>query len=99
MNDINVGCARWYGVLYPSTSVPQGDYEKNNIIYNNVEDSENLYVGSVWKEGNDVHLSVTNDTNSEKNLKLVLQEKLGGTKKEQYKSHMINTLMMICILI
>ena len=34
MNDIKVGCARWYGVLYPSTSVPQGDYEKNNIIYN-----------------------------------------------------------------
>ena len=34
MNDIKVGCARWYGVLYPSRSVPQGDYEKNNIIYN-----------------------------------------------------------------
>ncbi len=84
MNDIKVGCARWYGVLYPSTSVPQGDYEKNNIIYNNVEDSENLYVGSVWKEGNDVHLSVTNDTNSEKNLKVELSN--GEVKEFKIKA-------------
>ena len=84
MNDIKVGCARWYGVLYPSTSVPQGDYEKNDIIYNNVEDSENLYVGSVWKEGNDVHLSVTNDTNSEKNLKVELSN--GEVKEFKIKA-------------
>ena len=84
MNDIKVGCARWYGVLYPSTSVPQGDYKKNNIIYNNVEDSENLYVGSVWKEGNDVHLSVTNDTNSEKNLKVELSN--GEVKEFKIKA-------------
>ena len=84
MNDIKVGCARWYGVLYPSTSVPQSDYEKNNIIYNKVEDNENLYVGSVWKEDNDVHLSVTNDTNSEKTLRVELSS--GEVKQFKIKA-------------
>lgn len=40
------------------------------VTLDNVVSASSLYVGSVWKE-NGIHLSVTNDTNQERTLKIV----------------------------
>lgn len=72
VNDIKVGCARWYGSLYPSTAIPTNEYEANNIVYNNVVDTQTLYIGSVWKENDGIHISVTNDTSDERKLRVEL---------------------------
>ncbi len=58
--NIAVGCASNHGTIYPRVG--------KNVTFDNVYDTESLYVGSVWRTGNNVHLSVTNDTNKERTL-------------------------------
>lgn len=72
--NITIGNTYKYGPLYKSK--PDG---WNGAIHENVELATKLYVGSVWMEGNSLHLSVTNDTNEEKVLKVLLSD---GTVKE-----------------
>ena len=40
-------------------------------VLTNVNDTEYLYAGSVWKDSENIHVSVTNDTNQERALKVV----------------------------
>ncbi len=37
----------------------------------NIYDTPSLYIGSVWKDSQGIHLSVTNDTNQERKLKII----------------------------
>ena len=76
--NITIGCSYRYGPLYKA-SLADHDYGWNGATHENIELATNLYVGSVWKEGNSVHLSVTNDTNEEKTLKVLLSD---GTSKQ-----------------
>lgn len=60
LKDIKVGCSKAYGILYKD--------EVNDAEYINVRETDSLYVGSVWKDSDGIHLSVTNDTNQERKL-------------------------------
>lgn len=42
----------------------------SKVLIDNVYDTPTLYVGSVWKDAQGIHLSVTNDTNQERKLKV-----------------------------
>lgn len=59
---ISLGCAKRFGSLYPDVS--------NEVSFREMSDTQNLYVASVWKQENKVHLSVSNDTNQERILKV-----------------------------
>lgn len=63
--NIKVGAARKFGILYP-------DSEKL-ATFENVQETSKLYIASVWKENGTLHLSVTNDTSSDKKLIIVTQ--------------------------
>ena len=76
--NISVGCTYRFGPLYKASLVEQ-DYGWNGAKHENTEETSNLYLGSVWKQNNSLHLSVTNDTNEEKSLKVVLSD--GSTKQ------------------
>lgn len=65
-------------VLFENVSV--GGAKKNrNVIGNdnneatlvNVHDTESLFIGSVWKDTDGIHLSVTNDTNQDRTLQII----------------------------
>ncbi len=58
--NITIGCACGHGNIYPKTD--------KGVSFSNVSDSDSLYVGSVWRDENGTHLSVTNDTNVERTL-------------------------------
>lgn len=67
LNDIYVGCTARYGTYYKNV-VPSTDI-------NNVVETSALYVGSVWKDSEEnIHLSVTNDTNKERILRIITSE-------------------------
>ncbi len=79
LQDIKVGCSALYGELYKgSVAVPESLFEERNIIYNTSK-TDKLYVGSVWKEEDGVHISVSNDTSTERTLTVELGN---GTRKE-----------------
>lgn len=59
-SNIKIGAAKLFGNLYPKVS--------EQIIFEEVGTTQNLYVGSVWKERGETHISVTNDTNQERKL-------------------------------
>lgn len=57
---IRSGCAKQYGTIYPRVD--------RSIQFYDVEETNSLYIGSVWKKNGETHLSVTNDTNQERRL-------------------------------
>lgn len=58
--NIKVGCSREYGQIYSRKG--------EGVTFNNIVDTDSLYVGSVWYDVQGVHLSVTNDTNQVRTL-------------------------------
>ncbi len=63
LQNIKVGCAKKYGIFYPRIS--------NDVVIENVVETDSLYVASVWKDNNQTHFSVTNDTNQERKLIII----------------------------
>jgi len=61
--NIRVGGAAVFGPLYPTVS--------SEVKFNNMTDTDSLYVGTVWKEDGATHFSVTNDTISQRKLKII----------------------------
>lgn len=59
---IRFGAAKKYGVFYPKID--------STISIKDVSGTDSLYIGSVWKEDGETHLSVTNDTNQERLLQI-----------------------------
>lgn len=59
-DNIRVGCTKLYGSFFP--------YISSGIVMKNIGETQNLYVGSVWKENGKTHFSVTNDTDIEREL-------------------------------
>ncbi len=57
---LRFGCAKRWGVVCSGAD--------KSIAFKNVEQTNSLYIGSVWKENGETHLSVTNDTNRERTL-------------------------------
>ena len=43
-------------------------------VLTNVHDTAYLYAGSVWKDSSNIHVSVTNDTNQDRALKVITSE-------------------------
>lgn len=69
--NMTYGCSmRWRGVLYPKTPEVYG--------WENVQEANALRVGSVWNENGTIQVSVTNDTNQSRTLKIVTN--LGTTE-------------------
>lgn len=65
--NIEVGCAKLFKTVYSRVS--------EDVEFINVNDTSSLYVGSVWKDGNSTHFSVTNDTNIERKLLIYTNNK------------------------
>ena len=65
LSNLRVGCAKKYGTIYYKVSP--------GVTYDTVEDTEALYVASVWKEDGKTHFSVSNDTNKERTLKIITE--------------------------
>lgn len=63
--NLKVGSARQFGDLYPDT--------KNSATFENLEEISKLYVSSVWRENGMIHLSVTNDTSTDRKLLVVTE--------------------------
>ncbi len=61
--DISIGCTKKFGNLFPQVG--------ENVEINNMHDTEALYVGTVWNDNNEMHVSVSNDTNQIRTLKVV----------------------------
>lgn len=61
--NIKFGCASKYGKFYSRFNP--------NVVLDNIPETDSLYVGSVWKESGQTHVSVTNDTNIERTLTIV----------------------------
>lgn len=57
---IKFGCAARYGLFY-SRIHP-------DVEFSNISRTDSLYVGTVWKDDEGTHFSVTNDTNDERDL-------------------------------
>lgn len=63
LKDIKIGQAHRYGDLYQPQNLDP------NVTLENITDTTQLIIGDVWKdENNHVHMSVSNDTLSVKNL-------------------------------
>ena len=60
INNLTFGCAYKHGIFY-SKIHPK-------VMFNNISQADSLFIGSVWKEGNKTHFSVTNDTAKERDL-------------------------------
>lgn len=57
---ISIGCSKTFGTFYPVIS--------KGVTIDDLSETDNLYIGSVWKEGKKTHISVTNDTNQKRKL-------------------------------
>ncbi len=57
---IKFGSGYKYGVVYTKIN--------KAVKFKNISAQDSLYIGSVWKEGENTHFSVTNDTNRERSL-------------------------------
>lgn len=55
LDNISVGMGKLYRIQYP-------DITLEGYTSTNVRDTNMLYIGSVWKDDNGIHISVTNDT-------------------------------------
>lgn len=64
ISNIKIGAANRFGFFYKDIS------EGANIDYDSVVATQNLYVGTVLKKNGKVYLSVTNDTNQERILRI-----------------------------
>ncbi len=64
--NIQYGCASKYGLLYPDVT--------DSVTFTNMHMTDSLYIGSVWKDEDGTHLSVTNDTNQERKLVVVTNQ-------------------------
>lgn len=60
---IRSGCAKKFGTVYPDVS--------SGVEMVDFNETEHLYVASVWQEGTDTCFSVSNDTNKERKLLIV----------------------------
>ena len=61
-----MGRGRLYGSIYP--------YVADGVTFDNVYDTEQLYVSSVWKDSSGkIHLSVSNDTAEDRTLLVVTE--------------------------
>lgn len=66
LNNVKIGQAHKYGDIYPNA---YGKSNRDNLITTN-----SLYIGSVWKDNNNlIHISVTNDTLEERVLLVVTE--------------------------
>ena len=63
--NIKVGYAKLFGTLYPTVD--------SNVKMFQVVDQDSLYVSSVWKDKDGIHLITTNDTGTERVLKVVTE--------------------------
>ncbi len=64
--NISFGSGNLYGDIYPKVA--------EGVIFENLYDTENLYVASVWKDYmGQIHLSVSNDTAEDKTLLIVTE--------------------------
>lgn len=63
LSGISTGCAKSFGTMYPKVD--------STILMEDIKETDALYVASVWKDGGNTHLSVTNDTNRERKLLVV----------------------------
>lgn len=59
-NNIDVGCAKLFKTVYSKVS--------DGVVFNNVNETDSLYIASVWQDGGATHFSVTNDTNIDRKL-------------------------------
>ena len=64
---IRFGAAKKYGVFYPKIDP--------SISIKEISGTDSLYIGTVWKENGETHLSVTNDTNQERTLQIYTDTK------------------------
>lgn len=62
-NNISIGGAHLFGDMHPNTNP--------NIVFNNLHDTEELLVSSVWKANGKTHVIVSNDTTVERTLNIV----------------------------
>lgn len=60
---IRSGCAKVYGTLYSDISPAVEMYD--------FSETDDLYISSVWKDGKNTCISVTNDTNSDRKLVVI----------------------------
>lgn len=58
--NVEIGVAHLYDDIYPHVS--------NGVSFKNVTETDTLYVGSVWREGDNTLISVSNDTNRERTM-------------------------------
>jgi len=64
--NISIGGGHLFGDLYPDID--------ENIVFDNLCDTEKLYVASVWKDSEGkIHLSVSNDTAEDRTLLIVTE--------------------------
>lgn len=69
--NISIGSGHLYNDIYP--------YIAETVVFEDLHDTEQLYVSSVWKDADgDIHLYVTNDTAEDKTLLVVTES---GTKE------------------
>ncbi|MBQ8798866.1 MAG: hypothetical protein IJZ55_04800 [Lachnospiraceae bacterium] len=62
--NISIGDGHLFGDIYPDID--------ENIVFDNLHDTETLYVASVWKDSQgSIHLSVSNDTAEDRTLLVV----------------------------
>ncbi len=64
--NIQYGCAAKFGLLYPDVT--------DTVKFENMHMTDSLYVGSVWKDDDGTHISVTNDSNQDRKLVVVTNE-------------------------
>lgn len=65
--NISVGCTHVWGDIYYRVGT--------DVTFDNVVDTSSLYIGSVWKSLDGIHLSVTNDTNQVRTLLVYTENK------------------------
>lgn len=68
--NIKIGAAKLFGNIYPTPD--------ENAVFTNVGDQDSLYVSSVWNDGSKTHVIVSNDTDTERTLRVVT----GSTTKD-----------------
>lgn len=66
-DNIKVGSARLFGAFYPAID--------SGVSINNVEDIDSLYVSSVWKDEEGIHIITSNDTGVARKLKVIADDK------------------------
>lgn len=63
VDNIEIGASKRYGYLYPN--------RPDSYTWTNVRDTDILHVSSIYKSNNSTFITVTNDTNSDKELTIM----------------------------